>query len=328
MKLSIITRQRLAFALSLIFVLFLVVNAQSGWSQLQKLGTGDLVSVYFTSSNTGWIGGDRGYLASTDDGGRTWKKQSLATTEDINEVYFRGDEQGYVLAGNQLFITQDEGESWREIKVNALDTLQKGLTPEFLSIRFVDKRRGYIVGSISNKNEEVVDSLVLQTRDGGETWTRIIVPAKTELFHLDFVGESRGWIVGDKGIIIHTEDGGGSWQTQYSGTDQPLYNVDFRDSKEGYIAGGRGVIMRTENGGRNWERVATNVNNTLLRVIFTDDKNGFVAGRGGLIMRSEDKGKSWIKQESKTTEPLYGLFMEKKYGWAVGGRGLILRYQK
>jgi photosystem II stability/assembly factor-like uncharacterized protein len=300
---------------------------QQGWILSQKIGSGDLVSVYFTSENDGWIAGDGGYLARTADGGRTWIKQNINTRENINEIYFRGDDNGYILAGNKIFISKDKGATWRETLIIELSEL-KGLTPEFLSVRFVNRRRGYIVGSVANRNEVVVDSLVLQTNDGGESWRRIPVPTKAELFHLDFVGDDYGWIVGDGGVIIATTDGGGSWQTQISGTDRALRNVDFRDKDNGHAVGGRGVILRTEDGGRTWRKATTAYAESFFRVIFPDDKNGFIVGRGGVILRTDDRGRSWVKMDGKTSEPLYGLFMAKKYGWAVGGSGVVLRYQR
>jgi photosystem II stability/assembly factor-like uncharacterized protein len=324
MRSRVFVRQKLIIAL-FVLVISTAVSAQSGWNFVQKGGALDLVSVYFTSSEDGWVGGDSGYLARTTDGGRSWVKQSLNTAENINEIYFRNAENGYILAGPKIYISKDKGMSWRETRIFQLSEL-KGLTPEFLSVRFVDKRRGYIVGSVSNRNDEVVDSLVLQTVDSGESWHRIKVPTKMELFHLDFVGDERGWIVGDKGSIIFTEDGGATWQKQISGTDRALRSVDFRSSQEGYIVGGRGVILRTENGGRTWEKVTTPFTDSFFRVSFTDDKNGFIAGRNGVILRTEDKGRNWTKLETNSTEALYGLYMEKKYGWAVGGKGLILRY--
>lgn len=330
MKSEVFVLQKLIAALFLLLILSAGgALAQAGWNVARPTvaSAGDLVSVYFTSSDDGWIGGDNGYLAYTTDGGRSWIKQSLNTTENINEIYFRNDENGYVLAGRKIYITKDKGASWRETRVFQLSEL-RGLTPEFLSIRFVDKRRGYIVGSALNRNDEVVDSLVLQTVDGGESWHRIKVPTKLELFHLDFVGDERGWIVGDEGTILFTGDGGETWLKQTSGTNRSLRGVEFRNEEEGYIVGGRGVVLRTENGGKTWQTVKAPVADSLLRVIFTDDKNGFIAGRNGVILRTEDKGRTWTKQETGTPEALYGLFMEKKYGWAVGGKGIILRYQR
>ena len=64
-----------------------------------------------------------------------------------------------------------------------------------------------------------------------------------------------------------------------------------------------------------------------MRVSFADDKNGWIVGYGGIVLRSSDKGHTWIKQESSTAGHLYGLFITKKFGWAVGAKGTILNYK-
>jgi len=303
------------------------IKAQNAWKTVKSDAAGDLIAVFFTSAERGFVAGDKGYFTFTTNGGKSWEKQFVNTEEDINEIYFRNSDNGYVVAGKKMFLTDDGGRSWRETKIYKASDF-KNLKPEFLSIRYADKKRGLIVGSLLNKDGDVVDSLVMRTEDGGETWSRILVPSKTELYHLDFVDSSRGWIVGDKGLILITYDGGVNWQIQKSGTDKALYNVDFRDSVEGYVVGGKGTILRTENGGKTWETIKTNFPSTFLRVNFADDKNGWIVGYGGTILRSSDKGRTWIKQDSGTKENLYGLFMTKKYGWAVGAKGLITKYQR
>lgn len=299
---------------------------QVGWKAVKSGSAVDLVAVYFTSNERGFVAGDGGFLSQTTNGGRSWTKQSIATTEDINEIYFRSENNGYVVAGRKMFATDDGGRGWREIKIYDPKDFRGG-TPEFLSVRFADKKRGLIIGSLVNK-DVVVDSLVMRTDDGGETWQRIVVPSKLELYHLDFVSSARGWIVGDKGLILATYDGGVNWQIQDSGTFKSLYNVDFRDSSEGYAVGSKGTILRTEDGGKKWQSVRTNFQNTFKRVDFADDKNGWIVGYGGTILRSSDKGRTWIRQESNTEAQLYGLFMLKKFGWAVGANGLLVQYQK
>lgn len=305
----------------------LTLHAQTGWIAHSTNEKGDLVAVYFTSSSKGWIAGDDGYLASTTDSGKSWTKYPLNTTENINEIYFRNEDHGYLVAGKKMFLTSDGGRTWQETRIYRVGEFRSG-TPEFLSIRFADKKRGFVIGSILNKDDRVVDSLVMRTEDGGETWQRIIVPSKTELFHLYFKGSSHGWIVGDEGTILTSTDSGTTWNRQNSGTSLPLYNVDFRDDDEGYAVGKSGCILRTETGGAVWERVATSFRDTFMRVDFADDKNGWIVGYSGAILRSSDKGKTWIRQESGTTVKLYGLYMTKKYGWAVGANGVILEFQK
>jgi photosystem II stability/assembly factor-like uncharacterized protein len=307
-----------------------ILSAQSAWNLNNIKDSGDLVAVFFTSSERGFVAGDNGYLALTDDGGRNWSRQALNTKEDISEIYFRNDDNGYLVAGKDMFLTKNGGRSWQKTLIFNPDGF-KGNIPEFLSIRFADKKLGVAIGSLLNKggkDARVVDSIVMRTKDGGETWSRVAVPSKKELFHLDFVNDSRGWIVGDDGLILTTFDGGTNWQTQKSGTTKGLYNVDFRDSNNGFAVGENGLILRTENGGETWETVKTSFPKTFLRVHFADDKNGWIVGFGGTILRTADKGKTWLMQESKMKDNLYGLFMAKKYGWAVGANGSIIEYQK
>lgn len=298
---------------------------------LQKTDVkGDLVAVFFTSSEKGWIAGDNGFLASTTDGGKTWSNYDLQTTDDINEIYFRNEDNGYLVAGRKMFVTKDAGRTWTETRIFKTGDFGAG-RPEFLSIRFSDKKRGYVVGSVlrtSGDEDIVIDSLLMRTDDGGETWRRLTVPTKTELFHLDFNDNSHGWIVGDNGVILATTDEGKTWTKQDSGTTMPLFNVDFRDDNDGYVVGRAGIILRTENGGRTWEKVETSFREALMRVDFADDKNGWIVGYGGSILRSTDRGKTWVRQESGLRERLYGLFMDKKYGWAVGAKGSILQFKK
>lgn len=318
-------------ALLLIGVLFAASSkGQSYWTLQPAPVASDLVSVFFTSSERGWVAGDDGYLASTQDGGRSWAKYPLSSNESISEIYFRNDDNGYLVAGSKMFITRDAGKSWQETKIYRTGEFGAG-RPEFLSIRFSDKKKGYVIGSVLRKSageEVVVDSLLMRTEDGGETWRRIALPVKTELFHLDFSGNSHGWIVGDGGLVLHTEDEGMTWRKQNAGTSLPLFHVDFRDDKEGYIVGKQGTILRTQDSGDTWQTVGTPFKETLMRVDFADDKKGWVVGYGGTILRSEDKGRSWLKENTNTKSRLYGLFMDKKYGWAVGEKGLILRYKK
>ena len=302
------------------------VFAQKGWKVNRERGSGDLISVFFTSRSDGWVAGDDGYLAYTNDGGRSWRRKVLNTAANINEIYFRNDDNGYLVAGRKMFITSDGGTTWRETLIIDPGSIDGGI-PEFLSIRFNSRNQGFIIGSVLNSDEEVVDSLLLRTIDGGKSWSRLAVPeVKTELFHLDFDGKQEGWIVGDMGVILATTDNGNTWVKQDSGTEAGLYNVDFRDDKEGYVVGERGTILRTEDGGQNWTEVSTFVKKTLFRINFVDDKNGWIVGSEGTILRSYDRGKTWVKQSSSTENNLYGLYMKKKYGWSVGKSGIIIRY--
>jgi photosystem II stability/assembly factor-like uncharacterized protein len=304
-----------------------VSGAQTGWVSFKiNNGGGDLNTVYFLDSKRGWVGGDGGYLGRTDDGGQSWIRQAVATTAAINDIYFRDKEAGFLLAGNSIYITRDNGTVWSQSRIFLPEEFE-GADVELYSVRFSSKKKGWVVGSIS-KRERVVDSILVYTDDGGETWRRQRAPSRTELIHIDFVSDKRGWIVGEGGTILFTRDGGASWTKQNVNTNRTLYHVDFRDDKKGWTVGERGTLLRTIDGGETWFEVPTKVTATLLSIKFPSDEEGWAVGRGGVILRSNDEGLSWVQQESSTKQNLYSLNFNKKIGWAVGGGGMMLRYER
>ncbi|HEX7315818.1 MAG TPA: YCF48-related protein [Pyrinomonadaceae bacterium] len=304
-----------------------VARAQSsGWSGGRQGVPGkDLNAVYFLDSKRGWVAGDGGLVLHTRDAGRTWSRQTVETKESFNDVYFRNEEDGYLLAASQIFTTDDGGESWRPAA--RFTALTFGAEPELYSVRFTSKKRGWIVGSLS-RGESVIDSLVLSTDNGGASWQRQRVPVRDELIHLDFDGDRRGWVVGSGGRILYTRDGGETWDVQNSGTSAALYHVDFEGDERGWAVGERGTILRTEDGGHTWRAVPPPVRTTLLSVKFLNKEEGWAVGRGGVILRTADGGSTWVQQETNTRQHLYALFFDKKAGWAVGADGLVLRYER
>jgi photosystem II stability/assembly factor-like uncharacterized protein len=313
-----------------VFVLLTVVStasAQGGWVPF-KISTaeGDLNTVYFLDGKRGWVGGDNGYLSRTDDGGQSWIRQNVGIKAAINDIYFRDKEAGFLLAGNSIYVTRDNGDGWTQSRIFLPEEFE-GAEVELYSVRFSSKKKGWVVGSVS-KRERVVDSILVYTDDGGETWRRQRAPSRTELIHIDFVSDKRGWIVGEGGTILFTRDGGASWTKQNVKTNRTLYHIDFRDDKKGWVVGERGTLLRTTDGGETWTEIPTNVNATLLSIKFPNDEDGWAIGRGGTILRSSDEGRTWVQQESTTKQNLYSLNFNKKIGWAVGGAGIVLRYER
>ncbi|MDT4966413.1 MAG: hypothetical protein QOJ64_1150 [Acidobacteriota bacterium] len=318
---------RTATVLMLIIISTIVSSAQVGWKPVPITATDtDFNAVYFADSKRGWVAGDAGVVMRTVDGGLTWQKQSVDTIAAINDIYFRNKDNGYLLAGNSIFQTDDGGQTWRETRRYSASDFGEA-APELYSVRFSGKKRGWVVGSISH-NDIVVDSLVVYTDDGGKSWQRQRVPTKEELIHVDFADEKRGWIVGVHGTILHTDDGGETWAEQQSKTRVTLYHVDFRNERIGMAVGERATILRTTDGGVTWAPVEIPVRNTLLSVQFPEDNFGWIVGRGGTIFRSGDAGKTWIRQETSTKLNLFALYIDKKTGWAVGQKGIILRYDR
>jgi photosystem II stability/assembly factor-like uncharacterized protein len=302
------------------------VRSEQGWVATRVAPADqDLNAVYFLDNKRGWIGGDKGFLSRTEDGGLSWSRQPVQTTAAINDIYFRDTDAGFLIAGNAIFTTQDNGAHWNEVR-RFLPSEFDGADIELYSVRFSSKKKGWVVGSVS-KRERVIDSILLYTDNAGQTWQRQRAPSRTELIHIDFANDKRGWISGANGIILATVDGGVSWTKQQTRTTATIFHIDFRNDKKGLAVGERGTILRTVDGGETWAPVAVSARSTLLNVQYVNEDHCWAVGRSGTILRSDDGGLTWIEQQSGTKENLYSLYLVKKIGWAVGGGGMVLRYE-
>ena len=108
------TQKRNLIVTTFFLLLFAVpVQSQRGWVATQVAPADqDLNTVFFLDDKRGWVGGDKGYLTRTEDGGHSWVKQVVQTDDAINDIYFRDKEIGFLLAGNSIFVTRDNGNSW------------------------------------------------------------------------------------------------------------------------------------------------------------------------------------------------------------------------
>lgn len=312
--------------------LFLVASAcplfaQQGWVPTRVAPSGqDLNTVFFLDDKRGWVGGDNGFLSRTDDGGHSWVQQVLETKDAINDIYFRDKEAGFLIAGNAIFSTRDNGTRWTEVRRLSPNEFD-GADVELYSVRFSSKKRGWVVGSVS-KRDRVIDSILLNTENGGESWQRQRAPSRLELIHIDFANDKRGWIVGSEGTILATVDSGKTWTRQESGTKATIYHIDFRNDKKGLAVGERGTLLRTSDGGASWVTIPVPARSTLLSVVLVNDDEGWAIGRSGTILRTDSAGAVWVEQDSGTKQNLYGLYFAKKQGWSVGGDGTLLRYRQ
>jgi photosystem II stability/assembly factor-like uncharacterized protein len=115
---------------------------------------------------------------------------------------------------------------------------------------FVTGDVGWIAGGTVN----LVGGVILNTRDGGTTWTvqhgdpQSSDPAVKSLRFLD---EKTGWAVSDD-KLLHTRDGE---QWILAGTIRDNY-VDymFTSPNRGVYLGPNGDLHRTDNGGRSWQQ--------------------------------------------------------------------------
>ena len=102
------------------------------------------------------------------------------------EQFVAVGERGHIIA------SKDRGKTWQQAEVPTVSTLT--------AVFFIDSQNGWAVGH---------DAVILQTADGGRTWSRQNFAPEKEQPLLDvWFGDSRfGIAVGAYGLYLETKDG-------------------------------------------------------------------------------------------------------------------------
>lgn len=144
-------------------------------------------SVLAVSESTALALFDSDSLLRTDDGGKTWKKdssyQTIATSPYLNELYL--DKSGRLWAvgkNGNFFYSVDKGRTW----TRPSGFTEKESATNWHSIAFVDSQIGFAVGE---KGTSVV------TRDGGMTWNALAAGTNESLTKV-YVNKDMGLVLG------------------------------------------------------------------------------------------------------------------------------------
>jgi len=217
-------------------------------------------------------------------------------------------ERGHVL------LSDDNGASWRQAKAVPTRVM---LTAVF----FADRQYGWAVGH---------DETILNTVDGGETWTRshFAPEAQQPLLDLWFANRVSGIAVGAYGAYFTTNDGGRTWASaKFAPPPAPAMH-DGRSSNgagapdEGelpndfhlnriigvgnrlYIAAEGGQLYRSDDRGANWRVLPSPYEGSFFGLVPIRGEGLLAFGLRGHLFRSADGGETWTQLESHTSAML------------------------
>ncbi len=228
----------------------------------------------------------------------------------LNAISFASANSGWIVGQDGAIIhSTDGGINW---------AVQFLASAPVLSVSAVDDAHAWAL--VGNGN-------VLQTGDGGQTWSSIASGSTFGLTALKFTDLLHGWAVGQGNGIVATLDGGQTWTQQNRDTSQPaLRALDFADVNHGWAVDDGGKILATTDGGQTWNvqyQTATTV--ALKSVSFSDTEHGWVAGARTVLMTT-DGGQTWTSVSNPAAETINAIkFINEYTGWIVTEIGLIYR---
>jgi photosystem II stability/assembly factor-like uncharacterized protein len=216
-------------------------------------------------------------------------------------------ERGHVL------LSDDHGVTWRQAKSVPTRVM---LTAAF----FVDAQYGWAVGH---------DETILNTVDGGETWTRthFAPEAQQPLLDLWFANRVSGIAVGAYGAYFTTNDGGRHWSSAKFApppSHRPSGPTHDGESAPGegelppdyhlnrivgvgnrlYVAAEGGQLYRSDDRGASWRALPSPYEGSFFGLVPIRGEGLLAFGLRGHLFRSADAGETWTRIESRTTAML------------------------
>ncbi|MBI4528589.1 MAG: hypothetical protein HY695_32745 [Deltaproteobacteria bacterium] len=269
-------------------LILLTKDGGKSWQEPPSGTTRALSATSFADDQRGLIVGSGGTILATSDGGNSWKAQNSGTKDQLLGVQALSPTSAFVVgAFGTLLSTSDGGQSWVKQKLSwerLIPSIIKEsgyLEPNLNAVHFVNAQIGWIVGEFG---------LVLQTKDGGQTWASQNHGADLpQLFAVVFRDERNGWAIGQDGILMKTIDGGKRWVRGDLGTKRNLYGISL-DGHRGVIVGD-GVVFRSHDGGSSWGRVESVPEDRWLSGVTMKSREAIAVGQAGAIqMLDLDKG--------------------------------------
>jgi len=259
-------------------IILLTKDGGKTWQRRPSGTTETLSAVSFADHEHGFIAGSGGTLLATLDGGVTWQTQNSGTKDQLLGVYALSPTQVFVVgAFGTLLSTSDGGRSWRkhDLKWDKLieRIVKEGgyVEPNLNAVYFSSPEVGWVVGEFG---------LVLNTKDGGKTWTAQRYGSDLpQLYAVKFLDPLRGWTLGQAGKLIVTRDGGQHWVSAELKTNHDLYDVEL-DGDRGVIVGD-GVIFVSHDGGFNWKPVDLKARDQWLSGVALKSSEAIVVGQAG-----------------------------------------------
>lgn len=318
------------------------VNAQTiEWINVVSGTEASFRGLSVVDRKTAWLGGTKGTVGVTTDGGHHWTFQQLRGYEqlDFRSIYAFSDKKVVISnAGSPAYIllTTDGGKNWKEVYRNDhADAFIDGAD-------FWNEKEGIMYG-------DPIDGrmLVLVTKDGGNTWQQLPAELSPQLEkgEASFAASNTGARCLKDGKVIIATGGavsrlwmsykGQDWQVMQApiiqgGKMTGIFSAAFRDDGRGIIVGGdyerdtlkENHVFYTKDFGKTWIAPTTPTRGIRECVEYLDENIAVATGQRGADV-TYDGGNTW---RPLSDEKYFDVVRKSREGNLViiaGGKGKV-----
>jgi photosystem II stability/assembly factor-like uncharacterized protein len=235
--------------------------------------------------------------------------EPLASSSLLLDLAIAGKRLVAVGERGHVLLSDDQGATWRQAKAVPTRVM-------LTAVYFVDAEHGWAVGH---------DETILNTVDGGETWTRshFAPEAQQPLLDLWFANRVSGIAVGAYGAYFTTNDGGRTWSGARFAPARPASKGGAKAPAEEdelppdyhlnrivgvgsrlYVAAEGGQLYRSDDRGANWRALPSPYEGSFFGLVPIRGEGLLAFGLRGHLFRSADAGETWHEIPSGTTAML------------------------
>lgn len=295
-------------------------EALAGWVRVNTGTLAWLHAVQFIDDTRGWAAGSNGTLLATADGGRSWRRVNVGSTDLIRDVLFRDGENGILLcereayggrsgkAASYLLRTSDGGNRWEPVEF--------GRSERFARLFLGHSGTVMAIGELG---------ALAFLAEGGSA-REPMLPNKHLLLDASLQG-STILLVGGGGTIIRSDLNGDRWEEAGFEGVKPtakLNALDLGSASAALSVGNNGLVIWSNDGGRSWRNVRIEWSDDLLDVAFVGASGAIAVGQNGAVISSADLGRTWTREPSGVSHRLERLAVIRDRVIAVGFGGTII----
>ncbi len=257
--------------------------------------------------------GERGIIALSDDDGRTWRQVPAPTSVSLTSVAFANARDGWAAGHAGIVLhTADGGEHWRRqldgttaaeltardvarvrtkpgpaLRKLAGELVADGADAPLLAVHCFDARRVMVAGA---------NGLLLQTGDGGTTWTSLVSRTDNVTGRNYYAIAARGRdivIAGEQGLLLRSRDGARSFERIATSYDGTFFGVALLGHGRVFVAGLRGNALLSSDGGSHFVRVRSALPVSFSSIALTRDGTAAVlTNQAGQLLASIPAGRA------------------------------------
>lgn len=215
---------------------------------------------------------------------------STSVPSQTTDLHFFNETTGVALtADGKIYVSADRGSTW------ALKYRTAAANQPLHQLLFTDQHRGYVVGGNSGclgSGCIPPGSILLQTTDGGNTWTSVYEEKKSDFIAVAVNAAGTLFLAanGPHARILRRTQADATWSVVDSTTNQ-VSTLVFND-RAGFYTGSGARIVRSDDNGRTWGHQTSLSYNYVNDLAFSQHVGYYLLGYSELY-RTTDNGDTW-----------------------------------